>query len=176
MMNTPRQELRLLAKEMAKDTPPPLLTRFDKLQSKSDAKNIYWERKSMNTTICPPTCTGIKLLKCMPFEYFIISTSPFYHVKYIKNIHTVGDIFAYVSIGKQGILTIQNFIKQHVMYIITLQLRSIKRSSVIRTVRRERSLIVESATSHLKAIQKDNAVQVILIIILRKRKCDVNIS
>lgn len=61
MLSTPRKELDNIRKELKKETPEALHTMLSEKESKTDAKEKFWSRKEKNTSICPPTCSGIPI-------------------------------------------------------------------------------------------------------------------
>lgn len=58
MVNTPRSELQNLQKELYNNVPQPLHSAFEEKEEVNEAKMKHKERKSMQTPICPATCTG----------------------------------------------------------------------------------------------------------------------
>lgn len=57
-METPRHELKQMEQELKESVPEPVCSALDK-ESKSDAINKHMQRKAKETTIVPPTCTGM---------------------------------------------------------------------------------------------------------------------
>ena len=64
LTTTPKEELKSLAEDLKEEVPAaPLHTMLVEKESKEEAITKYRQRKEKETVICPPTCTGIIIIK-----------------------------------------------------------------------------------------------------------------
>lgn len=63
LTTTPKEELQSLAEDLKEEVPAPLHTMLVEKESKEEAITKYRQRKEKETVICPPTCTGIIIIK-----------------------------------------------------------------------------------------------------------------
>lgn len=67
LINTPRGKLKEIQTELEGYVPDAMHSMLDK-ESKEDAIKRHVERKEKETTICPPTCSGIICIKLQNFS------------------------------------------------------------------------------------------------------------